>query len=76
MNNAPVARNTVPEVMMVRLNVWFSAWFITSLNVPRMPSFRSSRIRSKITMVSLVEKPMMVRMAATVVALNWRPHRQ
>ena len=28
------------------------------------------------TMVSLMEKPMMVRMAATVVALNSRPERQ
>ena len=26
-----VARNTVPEVMMVRLSVWLSAWLINSL---------------------------------------------
>ena len=66
----------MPEVMIVRLRVWLSAWFITSRNVPRTPSFRSSRMRSKITMVSLMEKPMMVRMAATVVALNSRPERK
>src|SRR5437763_506457 len=45
---------------------------MTSLKLPRMPSFRSSRIRSKMTMVSLVEKPIIVKTAATVVALNSR----
>src|SRR5438270_102851 len=71
-----VARNTVPEVMIVRLSVWFSALFMISAKVPRIPSFRSSRIRSKITMVSLIEKPMIVRIAATIGALSWRPERK
>ena len=62
--------------MIVRLNVRFSAWFINSLNVPRTPSFKSSRMRSKMTMVSLMEKPMMVKMAATIGALNSRPVRK
>ena len=65
--------NTVPLVMMVRLKVWFSAALMTSLNVPLMPSFKSSRMRSKMTTLSLMEKPMMVSTAATTVALNWRP---
>ena len=67
---------TVPEVMSVRLKVWLSAMFMTSLNEPRTPSLRSSRMRSKMTMVSLTEKPMMVRIAATIGALNWRPDRK
>ncbi len=75
-NSENVAMNTVPEVMSVRLKVWLSAWFITSLKLPRTPSLRSSRMRSKITMVSLIEKPMIVRTAATMVALNSRPDRQ
>ncbi len=53
-----VARNTVPEVIIVRLSVWFSAWFMISRNEPRTPSLRSSRMRSKMTIVSLMEKPM------------------
>ena len=65
--------NTVPLVMIVRLKVWLSAALMISLNVPRMPSFKSSRIRSKMTILSLMEKPMMVSTAATTVALNWRP---
>ena len=40
------------------------------------PSFKSSRMRSKMTMVSLMEKPMMVSTAATMVALNSRPARK
>ena len=56
--------------MIVRLNVWFSAWLMISRNDPRMPSFKSSRIRSKMTILSLIEKPMIVKIAATTVALN------
>lgn len=74
--NAMPARNTVTEVMMVRLRHWFNAWFRISRNVPRMPSFKSSRTRSKMTMVSLMEKPMMVSSAATVVAFICRPTRK
>jgi hypothetical protein len=66
-------QNTVPLVMIVRLKVWLSAWLMMSLNEPRTPSFKSSRMRSKMTILSLMEKPMMVSTAATTVALNWRP---
>ena len=58
---------------IVRLRVWFKAWLMMSLKEPRMPSFKSSRIRSKMTILSLMEKPMMVNTAATTVALNSRP---
>jgi hypothetical protein len=63
----------VPEVMMVRLNVWLIALLMISRNVPRNPSFKSSRMRSKITTLSLSEKPMMVNAAATMGALSCLP---
>jgi hypothetical protein len=44
-----------------------------SRNDPRTPKRRSSRIRSKITIVSLMLNPMMVNAAATIGALNSLP---
>ena len=67
------ARNVVPEVIMVRLKHLLMAAFMISLKVPRTPNLRSSRIRSKMTMVSLMEKPITVKIAATIGAFNSRP---
>ena len=56
--------------MNVRLSVSFSARFITSLSGIFLYLRRFSRTRSKTTTVSLIEKPMMVRSAATIVRSN------
>ena len=42
-------------VRMVRLNVWLMLEFMISSIVPRRPLARPSRMRSKTTMVSLIE---------------------
>src|SRR6185369_1256542 len=63
-NNASDVRSAVPEVMTVRPSVWFTEALITSYIESRRIDRRFSRIRSKMTIVSLVEKPVIVRMAA------------
>ena len=54
-NSASAVRSAVPAVMTVRPSVWFietlMTWFIESRRIDR----RFSRIRSKMTIVSLVE---------------------
>ena len=55
MNRAITVRNVRPEVMTVRLNVWFTARFITASSGSLRENFKFSRIRSKITMVSFME---------------------
>ena len=70
-NSDPVASRVVPEVIIVRLSVLLIAPFMISVNVPGKFSFKSSRMRSKITIVSLIEKPMIVSTAAITGALNW-----
>src|SRR5215467_12745019 len=63
-NRANAVSRAVPDVMTVRPNVWFTdtliTWSIESRRIVR----RFSRIRSKITIVSFVEKPVIVRIAA------------
>ena len=73
-NSDPAASRVVPEVMIVRLSVLLMALFMISVNVPFTFSFKSSRMRSKMTIVSLIEKPMIVRTAAITGALNSPPH--
>ena len=64
-NSARAVSSAVPDVMTVRPSVWLidtlMTWFSESRRMPR----RFSRIRSKMTIVSLVEYPVIVRMAAT-----------
>ena len=59
-----VARNAVPDVRIVLLRVWFTALSTIAADTYR-PLPLSSRSRSKITIVSLIEKPMIVSSAAT-----------
>ena len=54
-NRAITVRNVNPDVITVRLSVWFTARFITDSSGSRRENFRFSRIRSKITMVSFIE---------------------
>ena len=59
-----MARNAVPEVRIVRLKVWLTDLsIISAVTYGLLP--RSSRSRSKITIVSLIEKPTIVKSAAT-----------
>ena len=60
-------RNTVNEVMMVRLKVSLTAMFITLAGGSLRSVLDRSRIRSKMTIVSLIENPAIVRSAATTV---------
>ena len=75
-NSEPAASRVVPEVIIVRLSVLLMATFMISVKVPGRPSFKSSRMRSKITMVSLIEKPMIVRRAAITGELSSPPQRK
>ena len=75
-NSDPAASRVVPEVMIVRLSVLLMAAFMISVNEPFTFSFKSSRMRSKMTIVSLIEKPMIVRTAAITGAFNSPPHRK
>ena len=54
-NRASAVRSAVPDVMIVRLSVWFTDALITSRSESRRIDRRFSRTRSKITIVSLVE---------------------
>ena len=67
MNNANTITNVVKLVLIVRTNVleilWFTSALISSL-VRIVWSFRFSRIRSKITIVELIEYPMIVNIHA------------
>ena len=47
--------SAVPDVITVRPNVWLTEMLITWFNESRRIDLRFSRIRSKMTMVSLVE---------------------
>ena len=53
--NASTVRNVNPEVMIVLLSVWLMLRFISSARGSRRLSFKFSRIRSKITIVSFIE---------------------
>ena len=55
MNSAITVRKVRPEVIMVRLSVWLIALFITISSGSRRESFRFSRMRSKMTIVSFIE---------------------
>ena len=63
-NSASEVSSAVPDVMTVRPSVWFTDALITSNIESRRIDRRFSRTRSKITIVSLVEKPVIVRIAA------------
>src|SRR4030067_443011 len=67
---------TVKEVMNVRERVWLRLLSMISGKVSFRIPIRFARIGSKMTMVSLTEKPMIVRIAATVDRLNSKlnPH--
>ena len=54
-NSASDVRSAVPAVMTVRPRVWLIEALITSRIESRRIDRRFSRIRSKMTMVSLVE---------------------
>ena len=54
-NSTSTAKKVVAEVINVRLRVWLMARFIASALLPCRPPRNVSRIRSKITMVSLME---------------------
>ncbi len=53
-------RNTVSVVSTVRAKVWLMLAFTTSSKAALRSRLRFSRTRSKMTMVSLIEKPMRV----------------
>ena len=54
-NSASAVRSAVPEVMTVRPRVWLIEALMTSPSESRHIERRFSRIRSKMTIVSLVE---------------------
>ena len=60
----------------MRLSVLLMAPFMISVKEPFTFSFKSSRMRSKMTIVSFIEKPIIVRTAAITGALNSPPHRK
>ena len=63
-NSASDDSSAVPEVMIVRPSVWLMATLMTVSSESRRMLRRFSRTRSKITIVSLVEKPVIVSSAA------------
>ena len=64
MNKIKIVKNTVKDVIIVRLNVWLMALLmIVALSTPFI-IWLSSRIRSYTITVSFIEKPITVRMAA------------
>src|SRR5216684_8731783 len=63
-NSARAVRSAVPDTITVRPSVWFTDTLMMSFNESRRIPRRFSRIRSKMTIVSLVEKPVIVRIAA------------
>src|SRR5688572_12505646 len=64
MNKIRIVRNTVNEVMIVRLNVSLIDLLIVSGNVRFGCSLRFSRILSKMITASFIEKPITVNIAA------------
>ena len=68
---ARVTKNTVALVKMVRDSVSLIDWLtILSKRAVAVACAAFSRMRSNTTMVSFIEKPMMVSSAATVVSEN------
>ena len=59
------ARNVVPAVMMVRDSVWLTLRLTTSSSDSFFADRWFSRTRSKMTIVSLTEYPVIVSSAAT-----------
>ena len=67
---ARVTKNTVALVRMVRDRVSLIDWLTTSSKRRSRCLAAFSRMRSNTTMVSFIEKPMMVSSAARVVSEN------
>ena len=67
---ASVTKNTVALVQIVRDSVSLIDWLTTRSKLRSRSRAAFSRMRSNTTMVSFIEKPMMVRIAATVVSEN------
>src|SRR6202030_3794327 len=66
-NKTSTVRNVNPLVKRVRESVWLMDLFTTSANDSRRNKRLFSRMRSKITMVSFIEYPTRVSMAAITV---------
>ena len=64
---AIIVNKAVPVVIMVLLSVWFMLIFNISSKAFPFNNFVFSLTRSNITIVSLIEKPIIVRNAATAV---------
>ena len=69
-NSASDDSSAVPDVMMVRPRVWLIATLMMLPRLSRRMPRRFSRTRSKITIVSLVEKPVMVSSAAMTLSVR------
>src|ERR1035441_6744513 len=67
--NESTVRNVKPDVKIVRLRVWLMLLLTTSASSSRRSSLMFSRMRSYTTMVSFIEYPMRVRMAAITVSV-------
>ncbi len=68
-NSASTAMNTVPEVITVRVNVWFKLVLMADSSGSRRCSRVFSRTRSKITIMSFIEYPTIVSMAAMTLSV-------